>query len=111
MATVTIYPGDTITLDPSDKKVVLFDFNALNLAAAVTLSSYVVTIAAIKQSGGTALTKDNEALAGSSRMVTMRLLATTATLGDHYQVSVKGVTSETPAQEKEYSIFVRVLNR
>jgi len=108
MSTVTVTPGALITMDPSDKKVILFDFDDVNLAVGATLSSYVLTITAIKQIGLTALTKDNDALAGSNRKVTARFLATTATLGDRYRVAVKGVTSESPAQEKEYSIEILI---
>ncbi len=111
MSTVTVYPGGLIALDPSDKKVVVFDFNVDgNLAAGVTLASYVVTITAIQQTGLTALTMDSDSISGSGRKVTLRLLATTATLGDRYSVAVKGVTDESPAQEKEYSIDVLIQN-
>jgi hypothetical protein len=110
MSAVTVSPGALITLDPSDKKVILFDFDQNNLAVGVTLSSYLITITPIKQSGVTALTTDNAAITGSSRKVTARFLATTATVGDRYDVSVKGVTSETPAQEKEYSIRILIQN-
>lgn len=112
MSTVTVYPGALITLDPSDKRVILFDFDALNLADGVTLANpgpdYGITIAALKQNGATLLTFDNASLTGSSRKVQARFLATTATLGDRYTVSVKGTTSESPAQEKEYSITILI---
>jgi len=111
MSTVTVVPGALITMDPSDKKVILFDFDELNLATAAALSSYVLTITAIKQNGLTALTKDNDALAGSNRKVTARFLATTATLGDRYRVSVNGVTNESPVQEKEYAIDILIQDR
>lgn len=111
MSTVTLRPGDLVTLDPSDKKVVVFDFDTDNLAAGAELSSYVLTITAIRQSGVTALTKDNDSLTGSNRKVQVRLLATTATLGDEYYVACKGVTNESPVQEKEYSIRVLIQNR
>lgn len=101
-------PGATITMDPSQTAVILFDFDALNLAAAAALASYVITITAVKQNGLTALTKDNDALAGSNRKVTARFLATTATLGDIYSVEVKGVTNESPTQTKPYSITILI---
>jgi len=108
MSTVTVAPGDLITMDPSDKKVVTFDFDTSNLAAAVTLASFTITITALRQIGVTALTYDNSALVAGNRSVTARLLATTATLGDRYRVSCKGTTSTSPAEEKEYSIFVLI---
>lgn len=52
MSVKTILPGDLETLDPSDKRVILFDFDALNLAAGVLLTNaataYGITITAIK---------------------------------------------------------------
>lgn len=114
MATVTVKPGDLVVLDPSDKKSITFDFDALNLATGVQLTnsspSYGITIAAIKQAG-TALTFDTAALVTGNRKVSARFLATTATKGDKYRVSCKGTTNETPVQEKEYSIFIQIEDR
>lgn len=110
MSTVTVAPGALVTFDPSDKRTIVFDFDQVNLAVGATLTSYVITITAIQQTG-TALTKDSEALMAGSRKVIARFLATTATLGDKYQISVKGVTNEAPVQEKEYSIFILVQNK
>lgn len=112
MSTVTVYPGALITLDPSDKKVIVFDFDALNLATSVLLTNatplYGITITAIKQNGLTALTFDNASLLSGSRKVQARFLATTATLGDRYTVACKGTTNESPVQEKEYSITILI---
>lgn len=112
MSTVTVRPGALVTFDPSDKRVIRFDFDQLNLADGATLinagPSFGITIDAIKQSGPTALTFDNAALEPGSRTVIARFLATTASLGDRYRVSVLGKTSESPEQDKEYSIFVHI---
>jgi hypothetical protein len=109
---VTVYPGALITLDPSDKKVLVFDFDALNLAGTAQLTnsgpSFGITIAVVRQIGLTALTFDNAGLVTGNRKVTARFLATTATLGDRYTVSVKGTTNESPVQEKEYSIDILI---
>jgi hypothetical protein len=43
-----------------------------------------------------------------NRKVQARFLATTASAGDRYRVSCKGTTNESPSQEKEYSIYVRI---
>lgn len=110
MSVLTVKPGATVVFDPSDKRLVKFDFDTNNLATAITLTSHTVTITAIKQNGATALTYDNNTIVDGSRNVQVRLLATTATLGDKYQVSVKGITSESPSQEKEYLIYVLVQN-
>lgn len=115
MATVTVYPGALITFDPSDKKIIVFDFDTLNLATGVELtnsaSAYGITIAALKQNGVTALSFDNAALVTGNRKVQARFLATTATRGDRYRVSVKATTNETPVQEKEYSILIQIADR
>ena len=37
MSLVTIQPGDLIIKDPSDSKVYVFDWDTVNLAAAVTI--------------------------------------------------------------------------
>ncbi len=112
MSTVTVAPGATIEFDPNDKRVIIFDFDQLNLAATAALSSYVITITSIVQSGVTALTSDNAGLvAAANRKVSARFLATTATLGDLYQVACRGITNETPPQEKEYSIFILVQDK
>ena len=111
--TVTVRPGDLVRLDPSDKRVVQFDFDTLNLPTGVALSSYTLTITAIRQAdAGASLTKDNAGFVtgSSSRKVQARFLATTATAGDLYEVECVGVTNESPAQQKAYSIQVLVQN-
>lgn len=115
MSVVTVLPGDDVTLDPSDSRVIMFDFDVLNLPVGVTLTnaatSYGLTITALKQGGLTALTMDNQALLAGSRKVQARFIATTATRGDKYRVSCKGTTNESPSQDKEYSIFVSIENK
>lgn len=115
MATVTVQPGALVTLDPSDKKVIIFDFDALNLAASVELtnsaSAYGITITALKQNGETALSFDSAGLVTGNRKVKARFLATTATAGDKYRISCKATTNESPVQEKEYSIFIKIEDR
>jgi hypothetical protein len=116
MATVTVSPGALITLDPSDKKIIIFDFDALNLAASVELtnsaSTYGITITPLKYTtAGQYLTFDNAGLVTGNRKVKARFLATTANRGDRYRVSCKGTTNESPVQENEYSIFVQIEDR
>ncbi len=111
MTTVYIEPDRTITLDPSDKRTVVFDWDNRNLAMATTISASVWTITAIRQIGVTALTKDNESVVTGNRKTQVRLLATTATEGDEYLLSNKVTTSDTPVQEKEQSIKVIVQTR
>lgn len=108
MSVVTVDPGALLVFDPSDKRVILFDFDALNLAVGAQLASATVTITAIRQQGATALTSDNGALVTGNRTYQARFLATTATAGDRYLVSIQGITNESPAQQKDYSITIAV---
>lgn len=111
MSTVTLHPGDLIVLDPSDKRVVVFDWSALNLATGVTISTSTFTISVIKQNGVTALTKDNPSILSGTRKTQVRLDATTATLGDLYELANAIVTSETPSQTKEQSVRILIQNQ
>lgn len=107
----TIRTGGLAVFDPSDKRVIQFDWDAEGLAASVTITTSVFTIEAIVQGGVTALTKDNEAIAVGSRKTSLRLIATTATAGDSYWVNNKITTNETPAQEIERRFKVLVQNQ
>ena len=109
MSVTSIYSGDLLIMDPSDKRVIQMDWSAL--PDGVLINSHVYTITTIKQNGITILTKDNEAISAGSRATEVRLLATTATVGDRYQVSNKVTTTESPAQEIERSYFVRIENK
>src|SRR5262245_27082843 len=108
MSIVTIPVQETVTFDPSDIKVVKFDFDSRNLGNGVTILSNIFTITALIQNGVTALTKDSESIVDSSRNTELRLFATTTSLGDRYRVSSKVTTSESPQQTKEYSFFVQI---
>lgn len=111
MATVTVRPSDLIVLDPSEKRVVVFDWDDDNLAASVTITSSIFTITAIRQSGATALTKDTPSVLTGDRKTQVRLDATTATVGDEYELANTIVTNESPAQTKEQSIRILIQNR
>jgi hypothetical protein len=104
----TIYAGNVLVMDPSDKRLVTFDWDSEALPAAATISTSVWTITAIRQSGVTALTNDNESIGASSRTTITRLLATTATVGDLYWVSNKVTLSGSPAQEVEQRFKVLI---
>jgi hypothetical protein len=104
-----IQAGGTIVLDPSDERVILFDWDDTDvLASGVEISSSTYTITAIRQSG-TALTKDNESIVAGNRKTQARLLATTASIGDAYWVSNKVTTNEVPAQkiEQRYKVLIQ----
>lgn len=101
--------GGTLIMDPSDKRVIQIDWDDEALPAGVQISTSTFTIAALKQSGATALTKDNESIVSGNRKTQLRLDATTATAGDRYLVANKVVTSESPAQtiERQFQVWVQ----
>jgi hypothetical protein len=125
MSIVVVQAGDLVVLDPSDIRVIAFDWDVRNFASTVQASTSTFTITAIRQTGVTALTKDNESkltaaqattafgrtVTGDNRGTQLRLNATTATLNDLYEVANKVVTNESPSQTKEQSIQVLIQQR
>jgi hypothetical protein len=112
MSTRTIRSGQLLTLDPNDKPVLNFDWDQEGLPDGVEIDTYVLTITAQKQADPLAsLTKDNDSLVTGDRIVQFRLLATTASVGDKYEVACKIITAETPAAQFERSFFVRIQNQ
>ena len=123
MSVETLRPdGGVLSLDPSETRTIAFDWD-FNLRADITISTSTYTITVVRQSGATALTKDNpsilnaadgtvavERTVGASRVTQVRLIATTATAGDEYELANTIVTSESPTQTKEQSIRVLIEN-
>lgn len=110
MSVLTVRPGDLVTFDPSDIRVLEFDWDDENLAVAATI---VTSVFIIKPLRGyvVSLTKDNESVLTGDRKTQVRVNATTARVGQQYRLSNKILTSETPAQTKEQSIEILVQNR
>lgn len=106
----TVDAGATIVLDPSDIRVIDFDWD-VNLDAGVTITTHTWTITALRQNGAGLLTKANESILSGDRKVRARFDATTASLWDMYEVASKIVTSESPAQTKEQSFKIAIQNR
>jgi len=110
MTVVTLADGALVLKDPSDIKSYTIDWDAENLAAAVTISTSTWTITAVSPSlVDTALTKDQETILSGARKTQVRLSA--GTLGQKYVIANKIVTSESPAQTKERSFTVWVQDR
>ena len=110
MSTLLLRPGETLVLDPSDKRVVHFDWDTENLAAGAVITSSSWSVGVLKQTGPTPLTYDSQLIIGT-RYTQIRLLATTTRAGDQYTLANKIVTNESPNQEKEQSINVLIKNR
>jgi hypothetical protein len=98
-------------MDPSDIRVLVFDWDDEALAAAVTITTSTFTITTVKQNGLTILTKDNPTIVSGNRKTQVRLLATTATAGDKYLLANAIVTNESPAQTIERQIQVHIENQ
>ena len=105
-----INAGGLIVFDPADERVIEFDWDG-DLAATASIATSTFTIDIVKKNGTTALTYDNAAILASGRGSTVRLKATTATVGDIYWVNNKIVTNETPAQTLERRVRIMVQDR
>lgn len=125
MSVLVVKPGAVVVLDPSESRLIVFDWDERSLAAGVGITTSTFTITAIQQSGGTALTKDNPAIltaseastalertvSVASRATRVRAIATTATLGDEYELENVILTNESPTQTKAGSIRIRIENK
>jgi hypothetical protein len=124
MSIVVIQNGGLVGKDPADIKTYCYDWDASNLAPAVTIATSTWTITAISPSQVDAvLTKDSEAKLTAAqattalqRTVTLddratRVRLTAGTLGQIYEIANKVVTTETPAQTKERSFRVLIENQ
>lgn len=110
MSAVSVKSGDLVVVDPAESRVIQFDWDAENLATAVTITTSTFTITAVVQAS-TALTKDNPSILTGSRKTQVRVIATTASLGDLYELANTIVTSEAPTQTKEQSIRVLIQHK
>lgn len=111
MSILIVQAGSTIRFDPSDSRTVQFDWDTDNLAAGVSILTSTFTLTVVRQSGLTALTKDNPSILAGLRKTQVRVIATTATAGDLYELANTVVTDEVPAQTKEQSVRVLVENQ
>lgn len=109
----TVSDGATILKDPTDVSTYTFDWGTNHLAAAVTIASQTTTVTGI--SGDitltplTVLTTSPLGIQALSRTVKLKLSA--GALGSKWRVDQAIVTSETPAQTKERSFFVKLQER
>ena len=112
MSAVILRPGGLYTKDPNELRVVQFDWDTDgNLATAVTISTSTWTITVEQPASElvSGLTKDNPTILSGSRKTQVRVTA--GTLGSRYRLTNTIVTNESPAQTKERSVFVDVVNQ
>jgi hypothetical protein len=108
---LTVPDGSTVLKDPSDIAVYQVDWDALHLAAAVTIVTSTFAVTAVRPSTATVPTISVTSPLGiqsGSRKVKLSLTGGTA--GALYRVTHTIVTSETPAQTKERSWWLKVEN-
>lgn len=108
MSASIVSPGGLVVQDPNDQRVYVFDWDAENLDAGITIVTSSFTITAIRPSDDTALQKDNEGVLSGSRKTSLRLYG--GTVGALYEVANKVVTSASPAETKERSFKLKVEN-
>jgi hypothetical protein len=112
MSTVTVRPFALIPKDTNESRIIVFDWNEENLATSVTITTSTWTITRLEPSAAldtTTLTKDNESILSGSRKTHVRIIA--GTLGGRYRLTNKVTTNETPAQIKEKSVDISVVEQ
>lgn len=111
MSEVEIKPLDLYEKDPNEKRVILFDWDDANLAASVTISTSTFTITVERPTSETVseLTSDNATIVSGSRKTQVRVLG--GEVGSLYRLTNHITTNESPAQEKERSVFVSVVDQ
>lgn len=98
--------------DTNESRLVLFDWDTDGaLAVGVGISTSVWTIYVERPSSEVVagLTKDNASIVGGSRKTQVRIIG--GTLGSRYRLSNTITTNEIPAQIKERSIIVDIVDR
>lgn len=111
MSTLTVRPDSVIEKDTNENRVIVFDWDAESLATSVTITTSTWTLTVVRPSGESpvALANDNSSILTGSRKTQTRLTA--GTLGSLYHVTNQIVTNESPAQTKERSIYVQVVDQ
>lgn len=110
MSSVTVAHNALIEKDTNENRVILFDWDAENLATGASIATSTWTISMDRPSTETpvGLANDNATIVSGNRKTQTRL--TGGTLGSLYRVTNTVLTDESPAQTKERSVFVKVVN-
>lgn len=101
---ITITDGGHCEKDSDEVLVYQFDYDTLNLASGVALTSAGTFV--LLPAAGITLTKDNETLLAGSRKTSVRLSG--GTVGTKYTVINRVTTNETPSQTKEKRFSLRI---
>lgn len=121
MATVTIYPGDQITKDPSATKTYVVDWDLLNLSDGARIAAsdwYVIGVKPSFTDDGLTLDHANVLSAGEAsdavghvvaadnRVTQIRIAG--GTMNQVYRITNRIETDEVPFQVKEKSFLLLV---
>lgn len=110
---LTVNDGALLVKDPSDISVYTFDWDNEHLALGVTIASQTTTVTGlsgdITTTPLTVSTSSPLGIQALSRTVKLKLSA--GALESKWRVDQAIVTSETPAQTKERSFYVRIETR
>lgn len=106
----TVKDGATITKDPSDISVYTFDWDAEHLAEGVSISTSTWTLTGVSgDTTTTPMTKDQASILSGNRKTQIRLSAGAA--GSVWKLDNAITTDESPSQQKERSVRIRVEQR
>lgn len=103
---ITIDDGELVRQDPNDIRVYKVDWDARNLAAAVSISTSSFTITVVSGLNTTPLTKDQESILAGNRKTQLRLQG--GTVGTTYQIDNQILTNESPAQTKNRKFLLLI---
>lgn len=101
---MSVRPGSTIQHDPAESLIYTFDWSDW-LVGAATISTSTFTISG----PDSALTKDNPSIVSGSTSTQVRVIG--GTVGKTYTLTNTVVTSESPAQTGERSVYLAIRNR
>lgn len=106
--TLTLHPKDLYRKGANEERVIVVDWDVLNLASGAGIIDSVWTIQAFhpKTESPVSLTYDNDDVLSGDRKTTVRLL--NGVLGSVYLVTNTIRTNETPDQTKSVSFLTSI---
>ncbi len=100
---MAVYPGEELWKDPSAKLTHAFKW--ADWLGVAEIASYVLTVSGADN----ALTHDQDSRTNGNQWVSFRLLG--GTVGLRYTVTCHIVTNETPPQEDDRLIYIKIRNQ
>ena len=112
MSAVIVRPFALVPKDTNESRLILFDWDDENLAAAAAITTSTWTITRLEPAlalDTSTLTKDSESIVTGNRKTQCRISA--GTLNGRYRLTNKIVTNESPTQTKEKSIDISIVEQ